>query len=214
MSDLSILPPNATSAERALEAAIARATVDLSAIGQLMDPDTCPAHLLGWLAWAMSVDVWDPAWPETTKRTVIQASIGVHRRKGTRASVEEALSAIGSTAEIVEWWQDAAQPGAAPHTFEVWLDLATLLDVGADLPAHLVQLRRAIDATKPVRSHYTAHARVGADARAYTGAASRVSGRVANMPGIPEAPRVAAALTGGAVTRATGHLSTPVLEAA
>ncbi|TKA96910.1 phage tail protein I, partial [Cereibacter changlensis] len=57
----SILPPNATKAERAFEAALA-ALCDLPVpVGQLWSPETCPAALLPWLAWALSVDDWDPA---------------------------------------------------------------------------------------------------------------------------------------------------------
>ncbi len=58
-------------------------------------PNDCPAHLLGHLAWAVSVEEWDSAWPEETKRTVIRTSADVHRHKGTAYAVREALVAMG-----------------------------------------------------------------------------------------------------------------------
>lgn len=208
-----ILKPNATEHDRALEQAIRKGKPDLTPIATLMNPNTCPAHLLGWLAWSLSVDVWDPAWSETTKRSVVRASLAVHRKKGTVGAVRRALQGIGTRAEIVEWWEAEAFPGAEPGTFEIWLDLSTLLKFSASMPDLLVQLRRSVDATKPVSAHYTAHARVSAEAPALVGAGSRVSGRAWNRAGIPDAPRVASALGARPFVRGSGHMKTPILEA-
>ena len=84
----SLLPPNATAGMRAIEQAAARrlAAID-TPVATLWSPATCPAALLPWLAWAFAVDVWDSAWPEATKRSVIAASLEVHRRKGTRGAL-------------------------------------------------------------------------------------------------------------------------------
>lgn len=210
----SLLPHNATAQERALEAVIAPPLMPPVPLREIWDPETCPANLLPWLAYAFSVDDWNPAWPETAKREVIRQSFQVHRRKGTVGAVKRGLLAIGVQATVVEWWEDGALPDALPSTFEIWLDLSALIEFGADMPALLAQLRRSVDATKPVSAHYTAHARAGVKASAFTGAGSRVSGRVGNRAGIPLAPRVAASLGAAAVSRGAGHFSTPVLEAA
>lgn len=96
MSDGSLLPFNATSQEKSIEAA---ATPRISAIPvpvrDVWNPQTCPVALLPWLAWALSVTEWDSSWPEQTKRAVIATSIAVNRIKGTVASVEQALAAAG-----------------------------------------------------------------------------------------------------------------------
>lgn len=116
MDDL--LPPNATPPERALSLATARAS-DLAARNRPMwDPAACPAALLPWLAWALSVDVWNPSWPDTVKRRVIAASADYHRRKGTLGAVRSALEAIDlDFIRIVEWWE--AEGSGDPFTFRV-----------------------------------------------------------------------------------------------
>lgn len=99
----SILPPNATRLERALERAGAIALGFDVPIADLWSPDRCPKPLLPWLAWALSVDVWDPSWPEEERRDVIRNSVEVHRRKGTVGSVRRQLAAAGyGDAEVIE----------------------------------------------------------------------------------------------------------------
>jgi len=150
----SLLPANATALERAIEAAQARLADVPVPVDTLWDPWRCPAQLLPWLAWAWSVDEWDPAWPEEVRRRVIAAAPEVHRRKGTRAAVERALRAIGVVADIVEWWQ--AQPTGVPGTFSITAWVNEQLAVGGAVLTDKVQ--RQIDAivrrTKPVSRAY------------------------------------------------------------
>lgn len=92
MSDL--LPPNATFLERATAAThqhLADLPVDTRYI---RNPERCPAALLPFLAWELSVDDWNPDWAEDVKRRVLAESVAVHRRKGTRGAVRRALEAI------------------------------------------------------------------------------------------------------------------------
>ena len=150
----SLLPANATALERAIEAAQARLADVPVPVDQLWDPWRCPAELLPWLAWAWSVDEWDPAWPEEVRRRVIAAAPDVHRLKGTRAAVEQALQAIGVIADIVEWWQ--RQPAGVPGTFSVTAWVNEQLAAGGAVLTDRVQ--RQIDAivrrTKPVSRSY------------------------------------------------------------
>lgn len=101
----SLLPPNASRFELATEAAMCGPfEVDVP-IDTLRDPDRCPAMLLGWLAWELSVDTWDDGWIEETRRGTLRASVEVHRLKGTVASLKTALAAAGyGDARIVEQW--------------------------------------------------------------------------------------------------------------
>lgn len=104
MSDIAtLLPPNATTTERALEQSTARIGVVPVAIATLWNPDTCPADLLPWLAWALSVDNWDSNWAEEDKRASIRDNIAIHRVKGTIGSIKRALLAAGyDGVEVIE----------------------------------------------------------------------------------------------------------------
>ncbi|NLC36075.1 MAG: phage tail protein I [Alcaligenaceae bacterium] len=92
-----ILPPSSSRTERALAAAAALPVegLDASVIGDLWNPHKCPAHLLPWLAWAFSVDMWDDAWTESRKREIVAGSLAWHRKKGTPWALRQALAAVG-----------------------------------------------------------------------------------------------------------------------
>ena len=150
MSDVAtILPPNASPAQRAIEQAIAArlAAID-PPIDTLWNPQTCPLALLPWLAWAFAVEVWDSTWSEAKKRSVVAASLDVHRRKGTRGALIQALAAVGHATTVVEWWEET--PRADPYTFRVAVDVGD----GVDL-AELQLIAAQIEAAKNVRSHLT-----------------------------------------------------------
>ncbi|MAY75219.1 MAG: phage tail protein I [Phycisphaerae bacterium] len=153
MSDLpTILKPNATEHDRALEQAIRKGKPDLTPIAKLMNPDTCPAHLLGWLAWAFSVDVWEATWSEATKREVINRSIAIHRIKGTAGAVRRALGTIGFRTDISEWFEH----GGTPHTFRIDAFGDDIFAAGFQISAELVDMvTLLIENVKPVRAHFT-----------------------------------------------------------
>ncbi|HCF2992655.1 TPA: phage tail protein I, partial [Pseudomonas aeruginosa] len=75
---MSQLPSNATELERALEFATDEET-DVP-LRLLVNPDTCPEHILPWLAWAWSVDRWDNEWSVPTKRAAIRSAFEIHAR--------------------------------------------------------------------------------------------------------------------------------------
>jgi phage tail P2-like protein len=94
MSD-DLLPPNATKAERALSGTTSRISDVQILLRESWNPATCPVTLLPWLAWAYSVDEWDPNWSESEKRAVVEAAYNVQRVKGTIGSMRRALTAAG-----------------------------------------------------------------------------------------------------------------------
>jgi len=149
--DKSLLPPNATDAERAVEDAM-RADIDLSAIGDLWNPATCPVVVLPFLAWGLAISRWDPEWTVPEKRAAIADAIPFHRRKGTRAIVREVLDRFHPLLQIAEWWETS--PRGDPHTFEIRAP-------AADIPASFLTsetaaaIIRDVASVKPVRSHFT-----------------------------------------------------------
>lgn len=140
-----LLPNNATEAERALEQTLAaRGEIPLP-IRSVWSAQDCPAELLAWLAWGLSLDDWDAAWPESLKRARIAAAIPVQRRKGTAQSVRDVVAAYGGSIAVREWWETT--PPGDPHTFALTVFGGNAETVDA--------LAADIDRTKPLRSRFT-----------------------------------------------------------
>ena len=173
--DAHLLPESASNAERGLSGAAAKR---LSAIGaplrDLWRAETCPADLLPWLAWGLSVDDWDPEWPEATKRTVIAEAIEVHRYKGTPWAVRRSLEQMGfNRVEILEGTNlrydgtltyDGSETYGnqwGPYEFAVLLNVADSIYAGGgdtgELTAEVIaEVNRRIDIAKNERSKLAA----------------------------------------------------------
>lgn len=162
MTDRSLLPPSATTLARA----ITQAAAPLAALPvyRLWDPWACPAAALPALAWALSVDEWDDAWPEEVKRQVCADALPTHARKGTVDSVRQVLRsvglinpALGYTAHIVEGISAFVRNGTATHngtrtrgeTAE-WAAYRVTLNRPITL-AQAELARRQLEATAPAR---------------------------------------------------------------
>lgn len=147
MSDDRLLPVGSS----ALEVAATRAAAEITRVPvplrQLWDPWQCPAALLPWLAWALSVDRWDFNWPEATKRSVIASSFYVHQHKGTISALRRVVEPLGYLIEVREWWQ----LNEAPGTFRL---VVGVLDNGITDEMYQ-ELERLIDAAKPASRHLT-----------------------------------------------------------
>lgn len=172
----SILPAHLSELERDLEQAVARVADVEIPISTLWDPWQCPLEVLPYLAWALSVDQWRSNWSETVKRRVVAASLPLHRIKGTRPAVEQALEALGVVADLTEWFE--ADPPREPGTFDLiaWANENLTPDVVGFLNDELYdQIATAVTNAKNARSHFTF--RVGAKFGPNTvGLASGVSG--------------------------------------
>ncbi|CAE6923404.1 Tail protein I [Pseudomonas marincola] len=142
-----LLPPNASKLEVLAAEALAQVERVPVPIRELINPDLCPVALLPYLAWAFSVDRWEEAWAEATKRRVIKAAYFVHSRKGTIGALRRVVEPLGYLIRVVEWWQTA--PEGVPGTFA--LDIG-VLDSGIteQMYESLVLL---IDDAKPVSRH-------------------------------------------------------------
>lgn len=147
MSDVeSLLPPNSTQFEKDMEQTTARLGAVPTPLRDLHNPATCPAEQLPWLAWALSVDNWNSSWPEAVQREVIAASAQVHRIKGTRHAVNQAIAAQGSQLSITEWFEN----DALSHTFRLGV-------IVTEWPAAswLEEIKKSVDASKRLSAHYT-----------------------------------------------------------
>ena len=148
----SLLPPNTTPQERALEATLARISDVPVPLRQLYNADTCPINLLPWLAWQLSIDSWKPYWSETVRRARVRSAMTIHRQKGTAKSVKDVVAAFGGAILLREWWQKT--PIGKPHTFDL---LITLTGAGGQTAtaAFVDDVIAEVTRTKPVRSHFT-----------------------------------------------------------
>lgn len=198
----SLLPPNATPLERAASEALAQIERVPIPLRELWDPDRCPEHLLPYLAWAFSVDRWDPDWPEATKRDVIRASFYVHRRKGTIAALRRVVEPLGYLIEVREWWEEAltGQPGTFRAVIGVLARGIT--------DAMFAELERLIDDAKPVSRHL-----IGLDIRgetrghAYTGATAYTGEIVRVLPYSARDISVAGPIRTGGADHTIDHVS-------
>ncbi|HCL5071046.1 TPA: phage tail protein I [Salmonella enterica] len=129
MTSQSILPPNAISAEKALEVVFSHVGDLPGDIRIIKNADTCPGPLLPWLAWENAVTYWNPDWTDTQKRAVIKAAPWQNKHRGTRGAVNRALLTVGYESKLLEWFEQT--PFDDPYTFRIVIYL--IKDMGMDL---------------------------------------------------------------------------------
>ncbi|WP_437765350.1 phage tail protein [Sorangium sp. So ce281] len=125
------------------------AEVDLGAsiarLGRLFAPLSADPGWLPWLAERLGVEL-DPAWPIPQQRAVLAAAMRVHRRRGTRAALEEVLGwYAGPGVRVVEAGQRGAAfllGGALP------LGCATVLPHAGRLPRIVLGREPALGAAR------------------------------------------------------------------
>lgn len=163
-----LLPTTATAREKVLLTAEVAIILDKKPeiITTIWDPYKCPVGLLPYLAWALSVDVYDDEWSEDRKRNVIAASPLVHRRKGTVDSVERALAGLGLDAVLQEW--HLQEPVGRRGTFNV----DVVYRNGSDLPnaRALQNAYDAVVASKPKSRNFSFRSVIEAEGGISTGA--------------------------------------------
>lgn len=196
-----LLPPNATPLELALEGSVSTAFDHPVAVDRLWSADNCPIELLPFLAWALSVDTWDADWPERVKRQVIASSVEVHRLKGTAAGIKTALAALDLGVTISEWFEH----GGEPYTFRADVRISTrgLTD------REYQNIVDVISATKNARSHLSRlRVYLTSNAIVYFGGASVTGERVDVYPWFANVPPTVARLSLVASTQIAETVST------
>ncbi|WP_312298473.1 phage tail protein I [Atlantibacter hermannii] len=191
----SLLPPGSSALERRLAEACGDISTVPVPLRELWSPDTCPEHLLPWLAWSFSVDRWDEAWPEAVKRQVVRDAYFIHRQKGTIAAVRRVVEPFGFLIRVIEWWQSGETPG----TFR--LDIG-VQDQGITEETYQ-ELERLIAGAKPVSRHLVGLSiNLQTTGSVITGAASYQGDELTVYPYFAEAISVG----GPAVSGAAIHL--------
>ncbi|UUE08610.1 phage tail protein I [Dickeya zeae] len=150
----SLLPPSASDFMRNVASSTQRLSEIAVCLDTLWSAERCPAQLLPYLAWALSVDRWDKRWSEQTKRQVIKAAWLVHRQKGTLAALRRVVEPFGYLIRVTEWWQTGGQPGTfrldigvqdAGITEETYLELERLIADAKPVSRHLLGLNIVMD---------------------------------------------------------------------
>lgn len=157
MTTKHLLPSNASKLEKRAAECLRQAVENPIFIANLINPQKCPAHLLPYLAWALSVDKWDENWTEEVKRLAIQQSFFIHKQKGTITAIKRVIEPIGYLAELKEWFNTTGmQAGEFGLTVEVpeiglseqtYNELVRLVDDAKPVSRHLKQLAIAISPT-------------------------------------------------------------------
>ncbi|MEM9544276.1 MAG: phage tail protein I [Cyanobacteria bacterium P01_E01_bin.42] len=89
---------------------------------------------------------------ESQKRQLIWDSVSIHRHKGTRWAINHALSIVGATAEINEWWQ--GQSRRQTHTFQIAFDADANDQALLSQPDWWPKMVQIVEAAKPARSGF------------------------------------------------------------
>ena len=84
----SLLPPNTTPQERALEATLSRISDVAVPLRALYLPGEIPLDQLPWLAWQLSVESWKPYWTEEVRRARVRNAMKIHRHQHRQARLQ------------------------------------------------------------------------------------------------------------------------------
>lgn len=83
--------------------------------------DSLSEELLDILAYDFKVDWWDANYTLAQKRQTLKDSWNVHRRLGTKAAVERAISAVYKGTKVKEWFE--TDYGGKPYHFKLLIDI-------------------------------------------------------------------------------------------
>lgn len=136
-------------------------------IARLTHIDTAPvlthlvhhtsASALPALAWQFNLmdeeTGYGAATSDEARRALIAQSIALHRIKGTRAAVQQALAHMGVRTQIVEWFEQS--PVGQPFTFVLTASVtAQAPDAGPLDAQRIAHMRRVVEFWKPASRHF------------------------------------------------------------
>lgn len=148
VSVLDLLPPNLQSdpdmiaASKAVDAEFSLVVNEVKQCILLPNLDALSSDVVDLLAWQMHVDFYDNTLPIEVRRELVRNSIRWHRRKGTPSAVEELISTVFDSGQVLEWFDY----GGDPYMFQV---ITTNESVTMDRAEEFI---RALDSVKNKRS--------------------------------------------------------------
>lgn len=137
--------PNMQALAKSLAGILAQRQDENQALRIYPAVDELPESLLDILAYDLKVDWWNGDYTVEQKRRTLKSAGRIHRMLGTKAAVEEALSAVYPGSYVEEWFEY----GGEPYTFRLHIDLSEGLP---DLERHERALAR-VGYYKNLRSH-------------------------------------------------------------
>lgn len=149
---MTLLPPNATAQERAVEQAMLLAgQVHAGVDGILSFKEAPPEAVLPWLVWEYGLEELLPFLP--TARDVIEQGRPWERIKGTPEAVRLALSWLNYGAPSIEeetpagahWFEFMVDPGGVPDRYEYLQDVADLARLSAPVGTILSRIFHGYD---------------------------------------------------------------------
>ena len=149
ISLLDIMPENLLADKNVLNAAkaIDEQTQDIAEKIKyailLARSDELDGKLLDLLAWQWHADFYEASMDLGTKLKLVKKSIAGHRRKGTKAAVEEAVNAVFGEAHVLEWFEY----GGEPYHFKI-----DLLDADGITQNKYDSIVRLVETVKNTRS--------------------------------------------------------------
>jgi phage tail P2-like protein len=186
-----LLPHNSTVLERAIETTVRETLETPTSIDTLWSAKDCPRELLPFLAWALSVDHWDSAWPESRKRAVIASSVFVHRHKGTAGAVKAALGALDLGVTISEWFEHGGERYSFRADVRAHGRAMTAKDI-SDIHKAIANSKNARSYLERLRVYLASNQSAFLGMTTQTGRLTRVAPYVAQLP-----DQIISAFTGG-----------------
>ena len=115
--------PNLAALASSIADTLAKRNEEIRRVAIYSRIDDLPEDLLDILAYDFKVDWWDPEYTIEQKRELFKDSFFVHKKLGTVASVEKALSAIYPNVAVQEWFEY----GGEPYTFRLSINATDFL---------------------------------------------------------------------------------------
>lgn len=116
ISLLDILPPNLCEDKHIVASAKAIDAINQQTISKIADSvlipniDQLPDDILDVMARQWHLENFDTSWPETTKRNAIKKSLTWHRKKGTKAIVQDVVDELFAKCLVREWFEYNGKP--------------------------------------------------------------------------------------------------------
>lgn len=116
ISLLDILPPNLcddksiVAATKCIDAINQQTASKLSVSELISNIDQLSDNILNVMAWQWHLENFDANWPEKTKIDTIKQSLIWHRKKGTKAIVQDVVDKLFAKCMVEEWYEYNGQP--------------------------------------------------------------------------------------------------------